>query len=140
MPTLMIGPESRGFIDDDTGVLRLRRALLPVAATPSPRHALLYVANLLAPLGVTGRDIHLMTVGDEPVEIVTPDGKSRSVEHLHGPVAETILQAARDRDVDLIAMPTGGRHGFLDLFRGSTTSRVLPHAPCPVLSLPIIGG
>ena len=29
--------------------------------------------------------------------------------------------------------------GFLDALRGSTTSRVVAHAPCPVLTLPLVG-
>jgi len=33
-------------------------------------------------------------------------------------------------------MPTAGRYGFPDAVRGSTTERVLRHAPCPVLSVP----
>jgi len=36
----------------------------------------------------------------------------------------------------LIAMPTAGRHGFLDAKCGSTMERVVRHAPCPVLSVP----
>jgi hypothetical protein len=33
-------------------------------------------------------------------------------------------------------MPTAGHQGFLDVLRGSTSERVLRHAPCPVLSIP----
>jgi nucleotide-binding universal stress UspA family protein len=34
-------------------------------------------------------------------------------------------------------MPTAGHHGVLDALRGSTTERVIRHAPCPVLALPL---
>jgi nucleotide-binding universal stress UspA family protein len=34
-------------------------------------------------------------------------------------------------------MPTAGPHGFLDAIRGSTTERVVRHATCPVLSVPV---
>jgi nucleotide-binding universal stress UspA family protein len=40
------------------------------------------------------------------------------------------------QQANLIAMPTAGHHGFLDAVRGSTTERVLRHAPCPVLAVP----
>jgi nucleotide-binding universal stress UspA family protein len=45
------------------------------------------------------------------------------------------VDAAIELDVDLIAMPTAGHHGVLDALRGSTTERVIRHAPCPVLAL-----
>jgi len=53
-----------------------------------------------------------------------------------GDVVSTIPQVADEQQADLIAMPTAGRYGFLDAVRGSTTERVLRHAPCPVLSVP----
>ena len=37
---------------------------------------------------------------------------------------------------NLIMMATAGHQGFLDALRGSTTERVLRHAPCPVLAVP----
>jgi nucleotide-binding universal stress UspA family protein len=49
------------------------------------------------------------------------------------------LKAAEHRGVHLVAMPTTGRHGFLDAVRGSTTSQVVARAPCPVLTLPLVG-
>jgi nucleotide-binding universal stress UspA family protein len=33
-------------------------------------------------------------------------------------------------------MPMAGRHGLLDVIRGSTTERVVREATCPVLALP----
>ncbi len=54
-----------------------------------------------------------------------------NVEVRQGDVVETILQTAAEIDADLIAMPTAGHRGILDALRGSTTERVLRHAPCP---------
>lgn len=50
-----------------------------------------------------------------------------------GAAVEKILQTAEEQEADLIVMATHG-HGFVRhaLF-GSTTERVLHHAPCPVL-------
>ena len=55
---------------------------------------------------------------------------------LNRDVVEMILKTAIEIDADLIAMPTAGHHGILDAMRGSTTERVLRHAPCPVLATP----
>jgi nucleotide-binding universal stress UspA family protein len=55
----------------------------------------------------------------------------------HGNIVKTIIDAALEYDVDLIVMPTAGHHGILDALRGSTTERVLRHAPCPVYAVPV---
>jgi nucleotide-binding universal stress UspA family protein len=48
---------------------------------------------------------------------------------------EVILDEAKRLDADLIAMGTHGRSGMKRLVLGSTAERVLPEAPCPVLTL-----
>jgi nucleotide-binding universal stress UspA family protein len=49
---------------------------------------------------------------------------------------QSIVDAALEYDVDLIGMPTAGRHGLFDALRGSTTERVIRHAPCLVFAIP----
>ena len=44
-----------------------------------------------------------------------------------------IAAAARTRKVDLIIMATHGYTGLKHALLGSTTERVVRHAPCPVL-------
>ncbi len=48
------------------------------------------------------------------------------------------MDAATEFDVDFIGMPTAGNHGVLDALRGSTTERVIRHAPCPVFAIPVL--
>jgi len=48
---------------------------------------------------------------------------------------DVVLEHARVVRPDLIAMGTHGRSGLDRLFLGSTTERVLPSAPCPVLTV-----
>src|SRR5215831_6680988 len=52
-----------------------------------------------------------------------------------GPVADSILQFAECRDIDLIAMGTHGRRGLDRVVLGSVTERVLRKARCPVLAV-----
>ena len=54
-------------------------------------------------------------------------GAPANVDYFEGPVVETILRVADERNVDLIAMPTARHYGLTDAFRGSTTSRVASH-------------
>lgn len=46
-----------------------------------------------------------------------------------------ITKAARDLDADLLVMATHGFTGLKHTFLGSTTERVVRHAPCPVLAV-----
>jgi nucleotide-binding universal stress UspA family protein len=56
---------------------------------------------------------------------------------LHGAPFEEITQYARKHDIDLIVMATHGRSGLSHFLLGSTTERVVRHAPCPVLTVRI---
>jgi len=44
-----------------------------------------------------------------------------------------ITDAARELEADLIIIATNGYTGFAHVLLGSTTERVVRHAPCPVL-------
>jgi nucleotide-binding universal stress UspA family protein len=44
-----------------------------------------------------------------------------------------IVEVAERARIDLIVMSTHGHHGLADTLLGSTTERVVRHAPCPVL-------
>lgn len=46
---------------------------------------------------------------------------------------QEIVMAAQECNTDLIVMGNHGRSGLARLFTGSTTERVVRHAPCPVL-------
>jgi nucleotide-binding universal stress UspA family protein len=52
-----------------------------------------------------------------------------------GPAAETILLTAASKQVDLIIIATHGYSGIKHLFLGSTTEKIVRHAPCPVLTV-----
>ena len=57
-----------------------------------------------------------------------------AVIHDASPV-EGILDHAKSEGVDLIVMATQGRSGLQRLLIGSTTERVVRHAPCAVLTV-----
>ena len=64
-------------------------------------------------------------VGDIPCEIHT--------EIIEGPVAEAIIEVAATRKSDVIVMGSRGLGTLAGLLLGSTSQKVVAHAPCPVL-------
>jgi len=52
----------------------------------------------------------------------------------NGPAGKEIIATAKERGVDLIVIGTSGEGG-MKLLLGSTTSAVMHHAPCDVLSI-----
>jgi len=138
-PTLFITHGTRDFVSPITGDLRLRRVLVPIDFAPQPSPAI----NLIQKFGrlLTGADItiYLIHVGRSAphVDPGPPTSALSPVILRTGDVAQSIVDAALEYDVDLIGMPTAGHHGIFDALRGSTTERVIRHAPCPVLAVPV---
>jgi universal stress protein A len=52
-----------------------------------------------------------------------------------GRSADEIINAAKEKDADLIIMSTHGYTGLKHAFLGSTTENVVRYAPCPVLTV-----
>lgn len=67
----------------------------------------------------------LAEVGDVPSEIHT--------EMLEGSPAESIINLAKTWDSQLIVLGSRGSSAIADLVLGSTSHKVVSHAPCPVL-------
>jgi nucleotide-binding universal stress UspA family protein len=137
LPTLFVPSTARGFVDQTSGNVHLSRVLVPIDHSPQPVQALDTIQSFIAPMNEQGAAIELMHVGGiAPVVHRISDGTIVPVALRAGDVTSTILEAANEQQADLIAMPTAGHQGFLDALRGSTTERVLRHAPCPVLAVP----
>ncbi|HWH79993.1 MAG TPA: universal stress protein [Candidatus Binatus sp.] len=49
-----------------------------------------------------------------------------------------IVACAEREGVDIIMMSSHGRSGWDHLLLGSVTEKVIAHAPCPVLAIPVI--
>ncbi len=64
-------------------------------------------------------------VGEIPSEIHT--------ELIEGDAAEAIIEVVKTRNSDLIVMGSRGLGRLAGLLLGSTSQKVLSHAPCPVL-------
>jgi nucleotide-binding universal stress UspA family protein len=137
-PTLFIAGGARGFVSQVSGDVHLRRALVPIHFSPTPDRAIKLVQRLGRLLAGTDILVHLLHVGEAapPLRASQSSSLLPSVILRSGNVVNAILDAATEFEVDLIGMPTAGHQGMLDALRGTTTERVIRHAPCPVLAVP----
>lgn len=54
---------------------------------------------------------------------------------LKGDPVHEIVNYAKEQNIDMIIMGTHGRSGLNHMLVGSTTEKVMRHAPCPVLTV-----
>jgi len=138
--TLFVPRSARGFVSPDDGSISLRRILIPIDHKPSPNAAITYCTRAAKALGTDSVKISFLYVGDEgnAPKPALQESPAWSVEMLvgSGDVVEAITKTATEQEIDLIAMATEGRHGFLDALRGSVTEQVVRQSPCPVLAIP----
>jgi nucleotide-binding universal stress UspA family protein len=138
IPTLFVAPGSRGFVSPVSGDIELRRVLVPIDHSPAPARAMETVRRFVDMLTRADISLVLFHVGTSAPVVFKASGEPEYPQPVilrSGNTVDSILNAAIEFDVDLIGMPTAGHHGVLDALRGSTTERVLRHAPCPVLAV-----
>jgi nucleotide-binding universal stress UspA family protein len=136
--TLFVPNSARGFVSLQDGEVNLRRVLVPVDRRPDPTAAVVIASRTPALTGGEPVEIILLHVGDaaDMPAVERPEAPACSYreEQRSGDVVEQILAAAREHEVDLIAMTTSGG-GILDALSGTNTEQVLRQAPCPVLAV-----
>jgi nucleotide-binding universal stress UspA family protein len=130
--TLFLREGNRGFVDPDTGEVKLKRVLMPVDGKIPVADAVNKLKRLIERLGVSA-EMRLLHVGGP-----APAGCPRDIPLItaQGSVAPAIFKAAEDFRADLIVMPTAGKRGMLGPMRSSVSTRVLEDARWPVLSMP----
>ena len=136
IPTLFIAPGARGFVDQVSGDVQLKRVLIPVDFSPPPYRAIEAIQRFGRLLTGANIAVDLLHVGEAAPPLRAASSSALPPVILRsGNVVKSIVDAAIEFDVDFIGMPTAGHHGVLDALRGSTTERVIRHAPCPVFAL-----
>lgn len=93
----------------------------PYLGEPNLQHAI--NARLTDAQGILQKAVE--AVGDVPAEIHT--------ELIEGDAAESIIEVAKTRESSVIVMGSRGLGGLAGLVLGSTSQKVVSHAPCPVL-------
>lgn len=139
--TLFLPSGVDGFVSAKDGSVALRSVLIPVANDPRPDAAIEAARRVVAGLQSPEVTFTALYVGDPanmPVAAFEPRaGWTWRTMTGQGDVVDTILAVARECAADLVVMATRGHDGFLDALRGSTTERVVRHARCPVLGVPV---
>ena len=139
--TLFIPANSQGFVSPEDGSVRIKRILIPVAASPRAQPAVEAAARLVEQLKCPQGNFTLMHVGDAnsvpAVRLPDVSGWTWTNEFRNGDVIQQIVKTAKDSQADLIVMSTDGRNEFLDSLRGSHSERVLSHGVAPLLTVPV---
>ena len=134
-PTLFMGERMKPFVDADSGALSIQTVLVPIDHHPNPSRVINHLTHLLASFDIAP-EYQLLHIGNDIPEVVNSDGQKVPVTQAVGPIVQAILDYAEECNADLVAMPTAGHNGFLDILRGSTTERVMRASRCPLLAIP----
>jgi nucleotide-binding universal stress UspA family protein len=139
--TLFIPASNRGFVSAEDGSVFLKHVFIPIAATPRPQPALEAAARLVQRFKCPQGTFTLFHVGDSNnmPAIRCPDvpGWEWKKEVRSGEVIQTIVDAAKAAEAELIVMATDGRNGFLDGLRGSHSERLLRYGVAPLITVPV---
>ena len=134
------------------GSVRLGRILVPVDFSQCSRKALAYAVPFarqfqaeitllhvlqpyppIAEMGPLDADAIQDAKHDlETLRLTVKLPPERALLRIGDPEFE-ILETAKNMEIDLIVISTHGRKGINHLLLGSTTEKVVRHAPCPVL-------
>lgn len=137
--------------------VRLKRILVPTDFSATSRKAICYAASLAKQFNAEIILLHVVQPVTPPPSLVmlmpdTFDGALREAAAKRlaewrreiavptvkanvreGPAYDEIVRAAEETNTDLIIISTHGHGRLARMLIGSTTERVVRHAPCPVL-------
>lgn len=139
--------------DELGGLLFLKRILVPIDFSECSKKALQYAVPLarqfraeLTLLNVIHPYVPVSTLS--PLPMAMPEGDGAGLKELQVSIGDSVPSAtltrfgeawaeivavAKEQGADLIVISTHGRTGFEHALLGSTTEKVVRHAPCPVL-------
>lgn len=127
----------------DFGELSLKAIATALEYVNSPSQV--HIIHVLEPLSPGDPAMIWQTLDDETrkknvceklEEILTASAWEGMEVHIEvGHPSEQIVDFAKEKNADLIVIPTHGRRGISRFMLGSVTERVIRFAPCPVLVL-----
>ena len=111
-----------------TDLSEASRSVFPTAGILARRFGARVVAVHVAP-----PEAMVRATREHVRAFLRPDFEDTSVRIEEGPPWRAIVHAAEEEKADLVAIARHGVHALGEDILGSTTDRVLRHAPCPVL-------
>jgi nucleotide-binding universal stress UspA family protein len=135
---LVVPDGVRPIVDLETGLVNLRRVLVPIGVDEHQQLAIDAAARCARSLGTPRVEFLLLHAGPRsevpPLDLPTePAWGWRWIDHEAGATVRRILETATQEHVDLVCMVTHGHDSLVDLVVGSRTEQVIRSAPCPVL-------
>lgn len=140
VPTLFVPLHGKGLASASSGVIDLRRILVPAGDAVATRVGLDAAAWLARAVGAKMIEVVLVHVDDGhavPEMGDVPAGLSVVRKTAKGSLDESIAELSVGFDACAIVMATRGHDGILDSIAGSHTEHVVRKVSCPLLSVPI---
>ena len=139
-------------------MIELKHILVPIDFSVTSELALRYAKEFGVAFGAT---LHLVHVNDDPTlfahttsDKYRAESEAKSNDDLaeilnkgsvrdvkttlvtrFGSAATTLLDYAKDEDIDLIIMGSHGRTALANILLGSVAEHIFRHAPCPVMTV-----
>lgn len=140
-PVLIVPLTGRGIVDLDTGVLQVRRILVPVENDAIADRALTHAFEFLDGIGVDDIDVYVVHVGEGDVLETTlfPEREGWRGHRLQreGELNEVISEVCEERGIDLVVMATHGPNSLGDIISGTNTEKTIRSVGCPLLAIPM---
>jgi len=141
VPSLVLPHGAPPLVDEATGLIRLRRVLMPVAVRPSAARARALVDGLAALSDGTTlvREVSIGEAEPPPFRAGPPPrGMSVDKERIShaASVVDTVLAQVDELKPDLVVLTSRGHDGPLDALFGSTAEQVLRRSGVAVLVVP----
>lgn len=140
-PTLLLPSGCRRFVSEETGSITLRRILVAAGDAEATEAGLLHALWFAQLVGASEVNVELVHVVDGKVTPCPALPKRAGVtihyQAARGSLEAALLERAESQRVDLIVMATRGHDSLRDALLSSHAERLLRHAMCPVLTVPI---
>jgi hypothetical protein len=137
--TLYIPLESKGFIDQKTGKIKIKKIIVPIKDEIFAINSLEFLYKFLSAIKITNPQITTLHCGKE-----FPFSSNKYFYNtpltkicINQDVVNGIILKSLEFDADLIVMATKGRNTITRKLIGTTTEKVIRKSPCPILSVPI---
>jgi nucleotide-binding universal stress UspA family protein len=159
VPVLCVKHPEHEFVRAQEGKLQIKRVLYPTDFSAFCEKGMPFAESIAREFGATltlayGHEYpmnspELMSEATASVQASLEESARRMLEEWRAKVKDVTVEAemrigspyrvvgdlVKEKEIDLVVVPTHGRSGVAHMFLGSVAERIARHAPCPVLTL-----